>query len=279
MVVARSVRSAARSEGRSWGHPESGCPRSSRPRMPAARRCNRPCHREPCRADETSHGPRGGSGYCPPFARRPPKIGKITHVILRSLPVGWTAGVTGVTEGGFHRSRTGQDASNGGNNAKGRAMDSVQFDRWTRTLAIGARSRRGVLRLIGGGGLAVVALGSASDAALACRKDGKPCATNKKNGDCCSGTCKKGTCRPNKRAGGCTTARKNSCDRNAGNTKCPRKNGSCFVLDNGQPYCAKVSQCVNCRSDADCPRFDGKPSKCIKNCPACRGLSKGTCVR
>lgn len=148
-------------------------------------------------------------------------------------------------------------------------MDGMQFDRWTRTLATGVRSRRGVLRLIGGGGLAVVALGGASEEALACRKDGKPCAKNKTNGDCCSGTCKNGKCRPNKRAAGCT-ARKDSCDQNAGNTRCPRKNGSCFVLDSGQPYCAKVSQCFKCRSDADCPPVDGKRAKCITNCPACR---------
>ncbi len=152
-------------------------------------------------------------------------------------------------------------------------MDGVRFDRWTKTMATGATSRRGALRLAMGSGLAAVALGAATSDALACRKNGKSCDDKKQNGDCCSGICRSGKCRSNQAAVGCTVRSGDSCKQSNSLVPCPKNPvGFCVLLDDGKPFCAFFGDCVFCRSDDDCTELSGGiPGKCIKTCQACRG--------
>lgn len=157
-------------------------------------------------------------------------------------------------------------------------METSRFDDWVSAIASDARSRRGLLRLGLGAGLAGLGLRLGVEPALACRRNGKPCGSGR-NGGCCSGTCRKGTCRPAKGAAGCTI-RLNACQSTP--PPCPNNPaGFCVVLDNGTPFCAVTSRCLDCESDADCAiASGGTPGKCVKDCPACLvvNLSGRSCV-
>jgi hypothetical protein len=148
-------------------------------------------------------------------------------------------------------------------------MDSVRFDRWTKTLVAGLRSRRGLLRLGGAGGLAALGFSRVAEEALACRRNKKPCAKSTPNGNCCSGTCKRGKCRPTKDAAGCTVQR-DFCQ--GPSRPCPKSPelGACVVLDTGKPYCATVAVCHDCASHAECTALrNGIPGKCVRQCSIC----------
>lgn len=153
-------------------------------------------------------------------------------------------------------------------------LAAVRFDQWTKQIVARTASRRGLLRFGLGGGLAALGLGPAQDVA-ACRGNGKPCDKSKKNGGCCSGTCKKGTCRPTSGAAGCKVGQ-NICQGKI--VPCPRNpDGYCFTLDNGKPFCAEWAACEPCASHADCALDPG--GKCMQFCPGCAGESGGqTCL-
>jgi len=112
---------------------------------------------------------------------------------------------------------------------------------------------------------------------MACRKNGKACDDDKKNGDCCSGTCRKGKCRATPGAAGCTV-RQDSCKE--GQLPCPNNpSGFCVVLDNGKPFCAAEAGCADCGSDDRCAVLSGGiPGKCIKTCPLCVDTTNRACV-
>jgi hypothetical protein len=155
-------------------------------------------------------------------------------------------------------------------------MDTPRFDRWSRLLAVSARSRRGVARLVFGSGVAVVAFAGAADDALACRRNKQPCARNKPNGNCCSGTCRGGKCRPARGAKGCTVRMDVCAERSF---RCPTKpEGHCVVLDSGKPFCYEAAICEVCETDADCPLRNGRfPGKCVTTCqhPFCAETTNG----
>ncbi len=159
-------------------------------------------------------------------------------------------------------------------------MDGSRFDRWTKTMAEGASSRRGVLRLAMGTGLAAIGLGAAAGEALACRKNGKACDDDKKNVDCCSGICRSGKCRSNKAAVGCTVRSRDACTSSSSQVPCPKNpDGFCVLLDDGKPFCAESAGCFDCRSDDECTELaDGIPGKCLKTCRACPNTNNRACV-
>lgn len=131
-----------------------------------------------------------------------------------------------------------------------------------RTVAMES-TRRGLLRL--GGGLAALVFGTVVEQALACRKNGKPCGSGR-NGNCCSGTCKRGKCRPTPGALGCTVNSGDVCKNQF--IPCPQNpTGVCLLLDNGKPFCYEAAGCEGCASHADCTTFPN--GRCITNCPAC----------
>ena len=126
-------------------------------------------------------------------------------------------------------------------------------------------TRRGLLRLGLGGGLAALVFGTVVEQALACRKNGKPCGSGR-NGNCCSGTCKRGKCRPTPGALGCTVNSGDVCKNQF--IPCPQNpTGVCLLLDNGKPFCIEASDCRACTSNADCITFPN--GKCVKTCPIC----------
>jgi hypothetical protein len=156
-------------------------------------------------------------------------------------------------------------------------MDGMRFDRWTKTLTGGVRSRREALRLALGSGIAAAAFGRAPGAAFACRRNRKRCARNQANGNCCSGTCKRGKCRPTPGAKGCTVEMGGCRTFN----ECPRNpDGTCTLLDNGKPFCVEFSRCEACASHDDCPVFEGIRGKCATSeCPdACSHTVGRICV-
>ncbi|MDQ3693934.1 MAG: hypothetical protein M3464_09935 [Chloroflexota bacterium] len=146
-------------------------------------------------------------------------------------------------------------------------MDALHFDQWTKEVVARAGSRREMLRLGLGGGLAALVFGRAAGAVAACRGTGKQCDKNKQNGGCCSGTCKKGKCRRTPGAAGCTVDSGDSCV--GQHAQCPNNpDGFCIRLDNGKPFCYQAGVCAPCTSDASCTlRPNGK---CLMTCPACQ---------
>jgi len=143
-------------------------------------------------------------------------------------------------------------------------MDGVQFDRLTKWLVDRPTSRRGLLRLGVGGGLAALGFGMA-DEVSACRRTGKSCIEGRRNGDCCSGTCRRGKCRTTPGAFGCKVGQ-DICQGEA--VPCPdNPDGQCVMLDSGKPFCYEAAGCEGCASHADCTTFPN--GRCITNCPAC----------
>ena len=164
-------------------------------------------------------------------------------------------------------------------------MTPQLFDTWTRRLASASRSRRGVLHLALGAGVAGAASASLPDSALACRKDGGKC---QRDGQCCSGKCKRkankgiGACKRVRSAFGCTV-KQDICREESGEDQvsCPgRPDGFCVRLENGRPFCARDGDCAECETDADCTRLgNGARGHCITNCRPCRGETNGrACV-
>jgi hypothetical protein len=149
-------------------------------------------------------------------------------------------------------------------------MDSKRLDAIAIKLA-GPHPRRGALALAAAVALAGLLGEGAAAGALACARDGQAC-DPKKPGQCCSGNCakagKRRRCKPTGGAQGCT-AGADVCTFSGG--QCPdNRDGSCFVLDNGKPFCALGADCFHCETGADCDRrFRTEGGKCIKNCPAC----------
>jgi hypothetical protein len=156
-------------------------------------------------------------------------------------------------------------------------MEAVQFDRWTTRWATTSPSRRGLLRLALGGGFGLLGFDQVAEEALACRRNGKPCAKGQRNGDCCSGTCRKGKCRPTPGAKGCTVNSGDYCDGDQLDIKCPQNpDGFCVLLDSGKPFCMVDVDCSGCTSHADCTlRANGK---CVKTCPRCGTATNNGCV-
>lgn len=153
---------------------------------------------------------------------------------------------------------------------------ALRFDHWTKRIATSTRSRRGLLRLGLGGGAAALLFSQGAEEALACRRTRKPCAKNKKNGNCCSGTCRKGKCRPTRGAAGCTV-NQDVCA--AGITeRCPSNpKGFCIKLDNGKPFCYEDGRCAPCATNADCT--EQPDGKCLTSCRFCNEKSGGqVCV-
>jgi hypothetical protein len=150
-------------------------------------------------------------------------------------------------------------------------METQPFDDFVRRLAPATNSRRGVLRALGGGAVALLAgrgLGAAGVvAAPVCRADGAACA---KRSQCCSGVCAKGTCVHGAAQGICTI------DKQSGSNVqylCEAPGAAfcyCFVTTRGASVCAanNGSVCARCRRNKDCDKVTGQGSSCVRfhNC-------------
>ncbi|MGH3449807.1 MAG: hypothetical protein ACRDQW_03590 [Haloechinothrix sp.] len=144
-------------------------------------------------------------------------------------------------------------------------MDGTHFDQLTKRLVDRRNTRRGLVRQGLGGGLGLLLFAQVVEEAAACRRTGKPCAKGRRNGDCCSGTCRRGKCRITPGALGCKVGQ-SICQGKA--VPCPgNPDGQCVTLDSGKPFCYEAVGCDGCRSDAECTTFPN--SRCITNCPAC----------
>jgi hypothetical protein len=115
-------------------------------------------------------------------------------------------------------------------------MYEYQFDRWTKTLAVGQSRRRVLKRLLGslGGGLAALA-GGGRALGQSCRDAGRMCNSN---GNCCSGLCDTTNDDPFKR---------NRCRCPDGFTNC---RGTCVILDADLNNCGACA--VVCPAGWDC---------------------------
>lgn len=145
-------------------------------------------------------------------------------------------------------------------------MDATRFDRWTRSIAVGA-SRRTALRFAAALGLAAAGVPATVEAkkkktptpnAYGCLNAGQPCRGN--DALCCSGLCrgkkpKKGKKDKRKCAahntGDCTAAH-DSCAVNQ-NVPC-LSNGVCTRTTGEANFCAHygIGKCTDCATDADC---------------------------
>jgi hypothetical protein len=152
-------------------------------------------------------------------------------------------------------------------------MSQERFDELTRALATERVSRGRMLKMaaaatlgsfLGVGGI----LGSAEDAAAACRPGGTRCTKGKQ---CCSGTCaQNGTCCP-------------ICDASACQ-QCDETDGTCFDI------CADSTECLRCNNSGSCIPRCGDPCfpcnsvtkdcerrRCPEPCHACVSSTGGTC--
>ncbi len=153
-------------------------------------------------------------------------------------------------------------------------MDGTHFDQLTKRLVGSTHSRRGFLRLGAGGGLAAVVFGTAAVEVSACRRTGKPCAKGRRNGNCCSGTCRRGKCRTTPGAFGCKVGQ-SICEGEA--VQCPNNpDGQCVTLDSGKPFCYEAVGCDGCLAHADCIDFPN--GRCITTCPACAASTGRACA-
>lgn len=157
-------------------------------------------------------------------------------------------------------------------------MDDRHFDALTRAVAATMASRRGALRVLAGGGLGLVLTRFVAGgrevreaAAKSCLKERKRC---KRDGQCCSGICKKRKCRraPTQRT---CTIRKNVCESGAAGTECGITNGgdpcACVVTTSGASFCGDTasSECVPCLGSGDCAVVAGPGSACVRAVGAC----------
>jgi hypothetical protein len=158
-------------------------------------------------------------------------------------------------------------------------METQPFDDLARRLAPAKRSRRDMLRALGGAAATMLAgrgLGATSVvAAKACRNDGQGCT---KRSQCCSGVCKKGTCQHGAQQGTCTID-KNS----AGNVQyfCQAPGAAfcfCYVTTRGASVCSanNGSVCMHCRRNSDCDQATGPGSSCVRF-PNCGGSKNTAC--
>lgn len=153
-------------------------------------------------------------------------------------------------------------------------MDGITFGHWTKRLVGSASSRRGLLRLGLGGGLGLLGFAQIAVEVSACRRTGKPCDKRKRNGNCCSGTCRRGKCRTTPGAFGCKVGQ-DICEGEA--VQCPdNPDGQCVMLDSGKPFCYEAAGCDGCLSNADCTTFPN--GRCVTNCPACSPSTGRACA-
>ncbi len=162
-------------------------------------------------------------------------------------------------------------------------MDERRFDAWTRAMVGDQTSRRGVLRLLGGGALGGVSGTIAEEAAARCRQLGKKCERGER---CCGGgrctrrrcrcrvgrpRCRKQCCGPGELCvgGRCLT----------GAGSCPASADGCLVPDSA--VCDPVKGCFCFTSTvggaARCGRFDPETT-CGLTCTTdggCAGLGLG----
>lgn len=155
-------------------------------------------------------------------------------------------------------------------------MDGSRFDGITRALATGRTRRHALQGLAASAIVGLLGLAGIEDAA-ACRKTGKSCTDDKKNGDCCSGICRKGKCRSNRAAAGCTVRSRDTCKNSL--VRCPKKrDGFRVLLDDGKPFCTVSGDRVFRGSDDRCTELSGGiPGKCVKTCPICAKTDHRAC--
>jgi len=153
-------------------------------------------------------------------------------------------------------------------------MDGGWFDAITKRLAAN-RSRRGALRLLGGGALAgLLAPAGEAGAQTTCKKPGDACT---RRNQCCSGRCSKRRerCQSICAGAGGACGQEAACGLTA---SC-----ECFTRLNGKSFCGVGRLCSifeqdGCLSDADCDA-DNPGSVCVaKACNCASGGGFNGCV-
>ncbi len=153
-------------------------------------------------------------------------------------------------------------------------MAGATFDAMTRRW-INPASRRGVMKALIGGILAVAVSGRAPGqvAAAGCLRRGSHC---KHDSQCCSGACQGHRCRRAPGQGTCSI-RQNVC--RSGDLGCNGDEScACYVTTSGTSFCGDSALTCGCVTTADC-LAGGFPTgtACVRGC--CPFTGGGACAR